>query len=175
MSHLQPTHSDLVEVAAAWLRKRCAIVVTEIATSGEEPDALGWQGPHSTLIECKVSRGDFLADRQKPFRRQAERGIGRSRYFLTPSGLIDATELPQGWGLLEYDGKRVCCAKKSEYFENVNDRHEITILLSLLRRIGRTAPTGTSIKFYTFETRNTATLGMEKEESPLTAEERRAG
>lgn len=153
------THAELVAAASRWLQKKCAVVITEIATTGEEPDAIGWQGSHSTLIECKASRSDFLADRRKAFRSQPSRGIGQHRYYLAPRGVIENADLFDGWGLLEYDGERVRCVLESQYFEAVNDRHEITILLSTLRRIGRTTPQGTSIKHYTFETRNRATLG----------------
>lgn len=154
------THAELVSIAAGWLKKKCSVVVTEIATTGEEPDALGWQGSHSTLIECKATRADFMVDRIKSFRRQSEFGVGQARYFLTPANLVDLDELPPLWGLLEYDGQRVKCIRKSEHFEPANMRHEITILLSVLRRLGKTNPTGTSIKFYAIETKCRATLGV---------------
>lgn len=156
------THASLVEIAAAWLRKKCPVVVTEIATTGEEPDALGWRGSHSTLVECKASRADFQADRAKCFRRQQERGIGQARYFLSPAGLIDTDELPENWGLLlVMDDGRVRCARESSHFEPSNHRHEITILLSVLRRLGHTQPKGCSIRFYTIESQNRATVSVE--------------
>ena len=34
--------------------------MTGLATNGEQPDALGRRGWHSTLIECKASVADFL-------------------------------------------------------------------------------------------------------------------
>src|SRR2546426_9205199 len=34
---------------------------------------------HSVLIECKISRSDFLADRDKPFRQKSELGLGCER------------------------------------------------------------------------------------------------
>lgn len=162
-------HSDLVGQAAKWLRKKCAVVLTEMATTGEEPDAIGWQGHHSTLVECKASRTDFVADRQKSFRCDATRGIGNARYFLAPTGLINADELPPMWGLLEYDGEKVRCAQKSEHFEDANHRHEITLLLSSIRRIGQTAPKGISVKFYTFASGNRATLGIDLEPNAAVA------
>lgn len=155
------THSDLVGAASKWLQKKCACVITEIATTGEEPDAIGWRGSHSILVECKASRADFLADRQKGFRRSPQLGIGARRYFMAPKGLIAVEELPSMWGLLEYDAPKVRCARESDYFSDCNTRHEITILLSAMRRIGRTAPTGVSIRFYTIDTKNRATLGLD--------------
>jgi len=163
-------HAELIPAAAEWLKKnRCSVVVTEIATTGEEPDAIGWYGPHSTLIECKATRADFMVDRAKSFRRQAAYGIGQKRYFLTPISLVDLEELPPGWGLLECDGAgKTECLKESEHFEPSNHRHELTILLSVLKRLGRNAPTGTSIKFYTIETKCRATVGVDLEDATPT-------
>lgn len=76
-------HDQLVNIAARWLANRCSVVVTELNTvSGEIPDAIGWHGPHSILIECKVTRCDFKSDAGKFFRRCPEYGMGLSRYFL---------------------------------------------------------------------------------------------
>lgn len=159
---MSATHPELVVAGSLWLQKnRCSVVVTEIATTGEEPDAIGWYGSHSTLVECKATRGDFMADRAKAFRRQSERGIGQARYFLTPPALVAIFELPPGWGLLEFDGEKTRCILKSEHFEPANHRHELTILLSVLKRIGKNAPIGTSIRFYTIETKCRATVGVE--------------
>ena len=60
------THDDLVESAARWLRKENYIVITEMSDGvSEKPDAIGWRaGSETTLIECKVSRSDFLSDKK---------------------------------------------------------------------------------------------------------------
>jgi hypothetical protein len=160
---MSATHSELVELAKRWLQKKCGVVITEIATTGEEPDAIGWQGSHSTLVECKASRADFLADAHKSFRRQQERGIGLTRYFLAPKGMIGVDELPPNWGLLEDHDGRVKIILPSKCFADTNHRHEITILLSAMRRLGQTQPTGCSIRFYTIESKNRATLGVDVE------------
>src|SRR5437870_1652929 len=84
------THEKLVSMAVAWLRRyRCGVVLSEQAcVSGEMPDAIGWKKAcHSVLVECKVSRADFLADREKPFRQKPESGVGCERYYLAPRGL----------------------------------------------------------------------------------------
>lgn len=160
------SHATLVEVAACWLRRKCSVVITELGTTGETPDAIGWQGPHSMLIECKVSRADFKADAQKCFRREEWMGIGQRRYFLTVPGIIQPGELPARWGLLELTGSKVRKVHEGQNFPEVNSRHEIGILLSTLRRIGQSAPPGTSIKCYTIETERRATLGVRPVESP---------
>ncbi len=79
------THTKLVSMAVAWLRRyRCGVILSEQAcVSGEMPDAIGWKRAcHSVLVESKVSRADFLADRAKPFRQQA--GAGRWLRALLP-------------------------------------------------------------------------------------------
>jgi hypothetical protein len=134
------THAQLVEKAVRWLRcYRCGVVLSEQAcTSGEMPDALGWkQACHSVLVECKVSRSDFLADRQKPFRLNPQKGVGSERFYLTPSQLLTAVELPNGWGLLEYRRGRVEMIHPSA--KNLRTalgfRYEMNLLLASLRRV----------------------------------------
>ncbi|HEU4340032.1 MAG TPA: hypothetical protein VFU31_00530 [Candidatus Binatia bacterium] len=160
------SHAALVELAAKWLRKKKhTVVITELATIGENPDAIGWRGSHSTLIECKTSRADFFADKDKAFRRESWMGMGCHRYFLTMPGVIRLTEIPVKWGLLEVTGRGVRMVHESAYFSETNHRQEISILLSTLRRIGKNAPKGTSIRHYTIETKNRATVGTAKEEN----------
>src|ERR1700731_4323283 len=104
------THGQLVEKAVRWLRRyRCGVVLSEQAcASGEMPDAIGWKrASHSVLVEGKVPRADFLADRAKPFRLKPEQGVGSERFYLTPAGLVRCEELPAGWGLLEIRGRGV--------------------------------------------------------------------
>jgi hypothetical protein len=72
-------HALLVRRAVEWLRRyRCGVVLSEQAcVSGEMPDAIGWKRAcHSVLVECKISRADFLADRNKPFRQKPQSGVG---------------------------------------------------------------------------------------------------
>ncbi|MEV1705349.1 adenylosuccinate synthase [Pseudomonas aeruginosa] len=106
------THRDLCDIAVKWLQRPnsaggpgCHVAVSECRTgwTGEIPDAIGFRAAGfedgSIVIECKVSRSDFLADRRKSHR--VSGGVGNWRYFLAPAGVIQADELPQGWGLLE--------------------------------------------------------------------------
>src|SRR5579885_2354565 len=104
------THQKLVEKAVAWLRSYgCGVVLSEQScASGETPDAIGWKrGCHSVLIECKVSRADFLIDREKPFRVKSALGMGCERFYFVPAALVRPGELPKGWGLLELRGREV--------------------------------------------------------------------
>jgi hypothetical protein len=134
------THAQMVERAVRWLRSyRCGVVLSEQAcVSGEMPDAIGWKrASHSVLVECKVTRADFLADRDKPFRRKPEQGVGSERFYLTPPGLIKPVELPASWGLLELRRGRIEMVQPSA--KNLRTaagfRYEMNLLLASLRRV----------------------------------------
>jgi hypothetical protein len=134
------THAQLVEKAVRWLRSyRCGVVLSEQAcASGEMPDAIGWKRAcHSVLVECKVTRPDFLADRAKPFRQKPEKGVGCERFYLAPAGLIRGEELPPGWGLLELRRGRIETTHSSA--KNLRSasgfRCEMNLLLASLRRV----------------------------------------
>ncbi len=134
------THAQLVDRAVRWLRwYRCGVVLSEQAcTNGETPDAIGWkQACHSVLVECKVTRADFLADRDKPFRMKPEKGVGSERFYLTPPSLMKPEELPIGWGLLELRRGRVEMVHPSA--KNLRTaagfRSEMNLLLASLRRV----------------------------------------
>ncbi len=134
------THAQLVERAVRWLRYyRCGVVLSEQAcSSGEMPDAIGWkQACHSVLVECKVTRADFLADRAKPFRQKPEEGVGSERFYLAAPGLIKVDELPTGWGLLEIRRGRVeiIHASAKNLRTATGFRYEMNLLLASLRRV----------------------------------------
>lgn len=155
------THADLVARAAQWLHaRRCVVVVTELRSGHETPDAMGWRQAFSTVIECKASRADFRADAKKFFRKHEYLGLGYSRYYMTPPGLIREDEIPSGWGLLEAHATRVKVVRRSQPFPDRAIDSEVKMLLSCIRRIGQTAPVGVSVKFYTYRTKNTTTLGV---------------
>lgn len=134
------THAQLVERAVRWLRfYRCGVVLSEQAcVSGEMPDAIGWKrANHSVLVECKVARADFLADRGKPFRQRPEQGVGCERFYLTPPALVKPEELPRGWGLLELRRARieVIYPSATNLRTAVGFRYEMNLLLASLRRV----------------------------------------
>jgi hypothetical protein len=134
------THAQLVEKAVRWLRHyRCGVVLSEQAcVSGEMPDAIGWKrANHSVLVECKVTRPDFLADRAKPFRLKPDQGVGSERFYLTPASLLRREEIPTGWGLLEIRSRGVEIIHPSA--KNLRTatgfRYEMNLLLASLRRV----------------------------------------
>jgi len=153
-------HDELTKRAAAWLRRTCAVVITEISGGSERPDAIGFMSDGSTiLIECKTSRADFLSDRKKFFRRLERYGMGTRRYYMVPTDLILADETSGGWGLLEVRKSRVYKTMESAIFTEVDALAEKQVLISLIRRIGQRPVDGVSVKFYTYQTGNTATCG----------------
>lgn len=127
--------------------------------AAEVCDALGFTGliaatpAASIVLEAKVSRADFLADRNKSFRQAPETGIGEFRYFIAPKGLIKPNELPDKWGLVEYDGRalsiiqghvleRLQQTPEGKYRRNLdqwrfarNQQAEIAFLVRMLQRV----------------------------------------
>ncbi|HEX7288730.1 MAG TPA: hypothetical protein VF532_21275 [Candidatus Angelobacter sp.] len=136
------THAQLVHLAENWLRSsyRCGIVLSEQScASGETPDVIAWKGKcRSVLVECKITRADFLADHDKPFRKDPSQGMGCERFYLAPQGLIAKHELPPNWGLLECKAREVRMAvkprRRSQRTE-IGLMWEMNLLLASLRRV----------------------------------------
>lgn len=160
------THASLCSLAVTWLKRansaggpNCTVAVSEVAGGwgGEIPDAIGFtlahDGTASTVIEAKVSRSDFLADKKKPHRQAG--GMGSWRYFMAPAGLIKPEELPEGWGLIDVTPGGICrvvagamkAARKLGYqelrdqqaawrWEDCNRERETWLLITLLARVG---------------------------------------
>jgi len=134
-------HTELVKRAVKWLKysKRCTIVINELKSSyvTESPDAIGFNGGISTLIECKCSRADFFQDSKKFFRQESKFGMGNIRYYMTPPQLIKPSELPTMWGLLEVYEAQVRIKHEAEFFdaEIVNKQGEVAFLTSVIRRL----------------------------------------
>jgi hypothetical protein len=139
--HRYMSHMRLVEDAVRWLRTkyRCGIVLSEQScSSGEAPDAIGWKARnHSVIVECKISRSDFLADAAKPWRANPACAMGCERYYLAPLAMIKPDELHDGWGLLEVRGREISIAKRSK--KNLRSdaglANEMNLLLASLRRV----------------------------------------
>jgi len=134
------THVQLVQKAIQWLRSyRCGVVLSEQScASGEVPDAIGWKRAcHSVVVECKISRADFLADLNKPWRQKPQKGMGCERFYLTPGGLLQPEELPVGWGLLECRRREVELVKPSakDMRSVTGFRYEMNLLLASLSRV----------------------------------------
>lgn len=117
------THDELVARAVHWLKgtKKCIAILAEVRSGTVEiPDAIGWTfRSYSTLVECKVSRSDFYADKWKSFRRFG--GLGDYRYYMTPPRVLGPyPKLLEGWGLLECHPKRVLVKVDAVYQKGGN-------------------------------------------------------
>lgn len=113
-------HQGLCRLAANWLQRApgrsgpaCQVAFSEAkgGWNGEIPDAIGFrtaaEDEGSVVVEVKVSRADYLADRAKAYRLNSGLGMGLYRYYMAPEGNISVQELPQGWGLVEVSPKGV--------------------------------------------------------------------
>ncbi len=135
-------HAQLVTRAVEWLRSKygCSVVLSEqYCASGEVPDVIGWRGfCESVLVECKVSRSDFLADANKPFRLKPEEGLGSKRFYMAPAGMIKREELVKHWGLLECRGREITMTVKpgrQDLRTSAGLLKEMNLLLASLRRV----------------------------------------
>lgn len=142
------THAELVVRAERWLKQRgCGVVIRDPfqswTESGEQPDAIGWRDGISILVECKVSRADFLADKTKHFRLDPTKGMGDWRFYLTPPGVASPEDLPAGWGLIYALPRQIkqvqgvpsnCGWWNDRPFEGAK-RSENKMLVSALRRM----------------------------------------
>ena len=90
----------------------CKFATVELVCAGAElTDVWGTNGYETVMIEVKTSRSDFLADKRKYARskiaQELNHQIGNYRYYLCPDGVIKEEDLPENWGLLVYDGKKI--------------------------------------------------------------------
>lgn len=106
------THPELVIQAERWLQRQgCGVTIRDPFSANtincEKPDAIGWRNGVSILIECKVSRADFHADKVKKFRVTPSTGMGDWRFYMSPPDVIRIDDLPQGWA---------CCGRCRKLF-----------------------------------------------------------
>ena len=129
-------HSTLVAMGVRWLSRQCSVVLYEFATAADEnPDVIGWVlGVDSVVIECKLTRSDFLRDATKAVRRHPGAGMGRRRYYLCPPDVIQMKDLPPKWGLLWANKSQVIVEREARGHPERNLVAEVRFLSSMLRR-----------------------------------------
>lgn len=115
--------------------KYVAVEINTVAT--ENPDVWGFNGDQTAVIEVKTSHTDFLADKKKWWRGEEAENLnlkaGTFRWYLCPEGVIKPEELPEGWGLLYWNGKKIIHIKGAPEHKNTA-RADLLILSSILRR-----------------------------------------
>jgi hypothetical protein len=144
----ETAHSKLCRKALSFLNNhvKCQIAVSEMSCSGEIPDAIGWRYDRSLLIECKVSRADFLRNRVKESRMTPGKGLGNYRFYLCPEGVMQPDDLPEKWGLLHLKGnsiRKIVYPTTYPFYEedwntfyhDTNIRMEKMMLVALARRL----------------------------------------
>ena len=103
------THDEIADFCADRLKGRGYPLAFSNCTSaihGEQPDVLGLNAyGRSIVVEVKVSRSDFFADKKKPWRKDGC-GMGDTRVYLTPKDLLSPCEIPFGWELWEVHGEK---------------------------------------------------------------------
>lgn len=149
MSKTDSLHYELCCLGAKFLKSRKnaepweipnKYVAVELVTlTAENPDVWATNGYHTTLVEVKTSHSDFLADQKKWSRSKAaelsDKQLGNYRYYLCPEGVIDESEIPDKWGLLVYDGKKIIKVRNAIYQKSSTDA-ELLVLTSIMRREG---------------------------------------
>jgi hypothetical protein len=99
------------------------------------PDVIGMNHHHTAVIECKISRADYLSDSKKGHRHYLFQ-LGNYRYYLVPVGLISSSEVNGGWGLLYCHPYKITIEKESDYFPIEQTRpQEYQVMYSIIRRL----------------------------------------
>lgn len=149
MSKTDSLHYQLCCLGAKFLKSRKSaepwetpnkyVVVELVTLTAENPDIWATNGYHTTLVEVKTSHADFLADKKKWIRSEeaeiADKCLGNYRYYLCPEGVISENEIPDKWGLLVYDGRRITKVKSAKYQKSSTDA-ELLVVTSIMSRCG---------------------------------------
>lgn len=137
------THYELCQLAGKYMLNtgtvkwnKSPIVVVEFERVGECPDVFGFGCQYTELIEVKLSRSDFLADKKKYWRINKEFGIGQFRSYLCPIGVIEPKDLPENWGLYYVNDKNKIQMILEPKQQQSNSTEELKIVASILRREG---------------------------------------
>lgn len=130
-----PLRAGIVDVAgaAAWMAPSTA----KFWCTGDVPRA--GLTDMSIVVEVKATRADFLADQKtvdaEKFAFHLKRGLGRDfgagkwqrlngtregslRYIAALPGVVRRQEVPDGWGLVEWDGSRLRRIVKGRVFRD---------------------------------------------------------
>lgn len=123
---------------ASPCKKHLWVAVELVTWSSELTDVWGLGAWNETsVIEVKTSHADFKADQKKWARSDdaMNRGMqaGNYRWYLCPEGVIKKEELPDKWGLLYWDGKRIYPVTSPTKFENTSYA-DMQVLTSILKR-----------------------------------------
>lgn len=91
------------------------------------------KGFTSVAVEIKVARSDFIRELDNPTKRRPMEANAVETWFATPPGLIQPSELPEGWGLLEYLANGTVRAKHRAR-QRAQPEFKTAFVASVLRR-----------------------------------------
>ncbi|MDD4877290.1 MAG: hypothetical protein PHQ86_09265 [Dehalococcoidales bacterium] len=136
------THDELVIRGVNWLKNnqvstmRFPIILPEYSCYANSiPDVIGMNHYRTAVLECKVSRSDYLADQHKKHRYE-DNQLGNFRYYLCPVGLLLPDEINNGWGLLYCHQHKITIEKESKEFPIEETRkEEYQVMYSIIRRL----------------------------------------
>ena len=146
MSNTNSLHYELCRKGASFMRNRknwglhgpwLWVAVELVTQAAENCDIWATNGYESAVVEVKVSRADFLRDKKKRHLRPGMEHLlsGNYRYYLAPEGVIKDGDLPEGYGLLVWDGKQILKARDAAK-RTVTNGADLSMLCSILRREG---------------------------------------
>ena len=123
---------------ASPCKKHLWVAVELVTWNSELTDVWGMGAWNETsVIEVKTSHADFKADQKKWCRSDKAKELnlqaGTYRWYLCPDGVIKKEELPDKWGLLYWDGKKIHPVVTPQKFEST-DRADMMMLTSILKR-----------------------------------------
>lgn len=108
-------HHDLAGRLAAWRREQGRVtwlnieLLVDLEAGGRQairPDVFSMAANYDErrinpcVDEVKISRADFLADVAVPEKRAGYAKVAEVMYYAAPAGMIEASEVPAGCGLL---------------------------------------------------------------------------
>ncbi len=136
------THAELISRGINWLKNnqvstmRFPIILHEYRCYANSiPDIIGMNHNRTAVIECKISRADYLADQKKGHRHYCFQ-LGNLRYYLCPVGMLKPEEINGGWGLLYCHPHRITLEKESNIFTKEQTRQEeYRVMYSVIRRL----------------------------------------
>lgn len=148
MSATNSLHYKLCKLGGKYLKSRknaepfrtpYKYVAVELVTlAAELPDVWATNGCDTAIIEVKTSYSDFKADQKKWIRQkgiaQDRNKVGNYRYYLCPKGVIKEEELPENWGLLVWDERKIHKVKQAIRVDTYANG-ELLMITSIMSRI----------------------------------------
>lgn len=124
--------------AEPWQTPNMLSTVELVCYGTELADVYATNRCTSTVIEVKTTHSDFINDKKKYARsEQAEKckqQLGNYRYYLCPEGVIKPDELPEGWGLLTWNGKKISKTVPAPKCFETDHKYDMFVLCSIIAR-----------------------------------------